>query len=687
MGGLKQALSRGDRVLLNQRGHLFPWAPVCLALGIGGYFLFPVEPGQAVYAAVFGAAALSGLAAFHRPGGWAALGWALALIALGFILAGQRAHRVAAPVLDWRYYGPVEGRIVAMDRSASDAMRVTLDQVRLERVGPDKVPDRVRISLHGPPAHLQPGQRIMTTGHLSPPQGPVEPGGFDFRRHAWFQGLGAVGYTRTPVLTVAPPGEGLAGLAIFAARMTASNRIQAILPGDTGGFAAAVTTGDRSGVSQETLDALRASNLAHLLAISGLHMGLLAGFVFAVLRVALSLFPPLALRIPVKKVAAVGALAAAAVYLALSGGNVATERAFVMVAVVLIAVLVDRRAFSLRAVAMAALIVLTLRPEALLGPGFQMSFAATTALVAFFGWLRDADLPVAPGWAKPALGVLFSSAIAGLATAPVGAAHFNTLSHYGLVANLLSVPLMGVLVIPAAVLALCLAPFGFEAVGLYPMGWGLDWILSVARFVSELDGAQGHVPGPGPWVLPLLAIGMLFLMLWQGRLRLAGLGPVAVAVIIWSQADRPNVLVADSGGLVGVMTEKGRALSKPRGAGFVARNWLENDGDGSDQEGAAARWPGGASRIQTIRVGRNEIIHVIGKRGAAGLSACTDEQIVISSVPLSLTGSCEVFDPKRLRRTGSLAITEKGIVTARQASGARIWNTQPPPNRLVAKLQ
>ncbi|MDU9003622.1 ComEC/Rec2 family competence protein [Sedimentitalea todarodis] len=687
MRGLMRGLTWGNMVLLGQRGHLFPWAPVCLAIGIGGYFSLPIEPDAPVYAAFGVLGSICAAAALRWPGGWAALAWAVVLMATGFGLAGLRAHQAAAPVLDWRYYGAVEGRVVALDRSASDAMRVTLDQVVLERVAPARRPDRVRISLHGPPAALKPGQRIMTTGHLSPPQGPVEPGGFDFRRHAWFQGLGAVGYTRNPVLTVAPAQLGQDGLGIFALRMEASRRVRDILPGDVGGFAAAVTTGDRSGVGQEALRALRASNLAHLLAISGLHMGLLAGFVFAVLRMSLSLLPALALRIPVKKVAAVGALGAAAVYLALSGGNVATERAFIMVAVVLLAILVDRRAFSLRAVAMAALIVLCLRPEAVLGPGFQMSFAATTALIAFFGWLRDADLPRAPGWAKPVLGVLMSSAIAGLATAPVGAAHFNTLSHYGLIANLVSVPLMGVLVIPAAVGALCLAPFGLEALGLVPMGWGLAWILGVARFVSGLDGSQGYVAGPGAVVLPMIALGMLWLMLWQGRARLAGVLPVLAAFAIWSQAERPAILVADTGGLVGVMTNDGRALSKPRGAGFVARNWLENDGDGADQAGAAARWPGEEGKVRVMATGTAEIVHVIGKTGAAQVSTCSEKQMVISSVPLRLDGPCDVFDSKRLLRTGSLAITDKGIVTARQAAGRRLWNTRPTPKTRYAKVQ
>jgi len=670
-----------DLVLLGQRGHLFVWSPIFLAIGIGVYFGLGTEPGVAIYAGLALLGSGFAAAALRWPGGWSALGWALALGAAGFCLAGARAHRVGDPVLGWRYYGPVEGRVVALDRSASDALRVTLDQVRLERVSPKRTPGRVRLSLHGSPTDLSPslspGQRIMTTGHLSPPNGPAEPGGFDFRRHAWFAGLGAVGYTRNAVLSVAPPEDGRAGLRVFTLRMAASTRVRAALPGDIGGFAAAITTGDRSGMGQGALQALRGSNLAHLLAISGLHMGLLAGFVFAVLRLALAAVPALALRVPVKKLAAIGALLAAAGYLMLSGGNVATERAFVMVAVVLGAVLVDRRAFSLRAVAMAALIVLALRPEALLGPGFQMSFAATTALVAVFGWIRDSDINLGPSWLKPVLGVVISSAVAGAATAPYAAAFFNTLAHFGLLANLLSVPLMGVLVIPAAVLALCLAPFGLEMVGLYLMGLGLRWILGVATYVSELEGARGFVVSPGPWVIPLFSLGMLWLILWQGRARLAGLVPALVAFLLWSGAERPGVLVADTGGLVGVMTDTGRALSKPRGAGFVASVWLENDGDGVGQPVAAMRWPGEEGRIRVFQTGVGEIVHVIGKRAAAGFDSCKNGQVIIASVPMQLSGDCDVFDPARLRTTGSLAISDKGIITARDRSGARIWNTPP----------
>lgn len=662
-----------DLVLLQQRGHLLPWAPVCLGIGIALYFLWPQEPDAEIYAVCGAIVVICTVAAIRWPGGLAALGWAAALVALGLVVAGVRAHGVGDRVLAWRYYGPIEGRIVAMDRSASDALRLTLDQVRLSRVSQGRTPGRVRISLHGTAAEtaerLFPGMIVMTTGHLSPPQGPVEPAGFDFRRHAWFQGLGAVGYTRVPVLLAEEDG---AGLAIAKWRAGIGSRVREVLAGDVGGFAVAVITGERSGIDRAALEALRVSNTAHLLAISGLHMGLLAGVVFTALRFGLALWPWLALRLPTRKIAAAGALTAAAVYLAMSGRNVATERAFVMVAVALIAVMVDRRAISLRAVAVAAMVVLLMRPESLLGPGFQMSFAATTALVAVFSALRDSPLPRMPRWVAPVAGVALSSAIAGAATAPVGAFHFNALSQYGLIANLLSVPLMGVLVMPAAVVAAVLAPLGLEAVGLWIMGQGLRWILSVAQEVASWDGARIPVPSADPVVLPMLALGGLVVVFWQGRARWSGLVPMVAALWLWTQADRPEVLIADSGALVGVMGPEGRVLSKPRGARFVAETWLENDGDPVAQADAHGRGTGGV--IWRMQWSGGELVHLTGKRAAQGFSECSAGQVIVAPVALDLRGDCTVLDPKRLAATGAVALTKRGTETARARTGARLWS-------------
>lgn len=674
--GLGQGLAE---MIRQQRGHLLGWVPVCMALGVGLYFALRVEPPMAwLIAAGTAATILLGLA-WRISDAVSPLVIGMALVLIGFDLAAWRAHAMAAPILGWRYYGTIEGRIIAIDRSQSDALRLTLDQLTLGPISPARTPDRVRISLVGDQTQTvqpAPGLRVVTTGHLAPPSGPVEPQGFDFKRYAWFKKLGAVGYTRKPVRAVGDPQPHGLALSVLSLRMAASAHIQQVLPGDVGGFASAITTGDRSAISRDALLDLRASNLAHLLAILGLHMGLLCAVVFAALRGALALIPWVALRWPTRSIAACGALVAATGYLALSGGNVATERSYIMAAVALGALMMGRRMLTLRAVAIAAVLVLGLRPEALTGPGFQMSFAATTALVAVFGWLRDAKITLGSKMVAPVVATVLSSAVASAFTAPVGAAHFNTVAHYGLLANLLSVPLMGLLVMPSAVAALVLAPLGLDGPALWVMGCGLRWILGVA-FVADIDGNLGQVITPGPWVLPLVAFGFLWLVLWQGWLRFLGAGLALVGLGLWPLANRPAVLIADTGTLVGMMTSQGRALSKEKSAGFIARNWLENDGDGADQPTAHARW------TKVMRLGPAEIVHLSGKRALAAYQRCARGQIVIVSVKLEspLVGGCDVYDPIRLRDTGSvtLGLKDGDVIThtARQMAGTRLWTNWP----------
>lgn len=677
------------------RGGLFAWVPVLIAVGVGVWFALPFEPGLWFYAvliAVLGAAVL-----LRRWGPWVLhpLAIAVACVVLGLLAAGARAHLVAAPVLSFRYYGPVEGRVIAIDRSQSDMLRVTLDQVVLSRVSPAKTPARVRVSLHGTQGYfdISPGQVVVTTAHLSAPDGPVEPGGFDFRRMAFFDQLGAVGYTRVPVLLLAPAAANAQWINRVRAHLRAG--VEREVAGDAGAFAAALVTGDRAGISRAAQDDLRASNLAHLLAISGLHMALLTGLIFATLRYGLALVPVLALRVNSKKLAAVFALAAGAVYLALSGGNVATERAFVMVAVMLGAVLFDRRALSIRSVALAACVLLMAQPETLLEPGFQMSFAATVALIAGYGELRDrVPRGQIPAWVMPVFTVVFTSALAGFATGPIAAAHFNRVTGYGLIANVLAVPVMGVAVMPAAVLAGVLAPIGLEGPALWVMGKGTAWILWVASTVAGWDGAVRAVATPAPYVLPVMALGALWVILWQGPARFAGGVPVVCAFVFWGMAERPAILVSSDGKLVGVETPVGRALSAPKGAGFIAKQWLENDGDMADQERAASRAGfDGPPALRGFALGGWRIVQIKGKGAEAQLvDACKAADLVVVGARLAAQApeDCMVIDETVLRGTGALALWPKadgGFRVVQTKSQNRLWTGPVQPETALIDLQ
>ncbi|MDX1743390.1 MAG: ComEC/Rec2 family competence protein, partial [Ruegeria sp.] len=247
--------------------------------------------------------------------------------------------------------------------------------------------------------------------------------------------------------------------------------------------------------------------------------------------------------------------------------------------------------------------------------------------------------------------------------------------------------MMGAIVVPTAFVAALLAPFRLEAIALHVMGLGLEWILAVSEKVSGLNGAQGYVVSPPHYVLPMFALGALWLALWRGRAKWIGIAPVAAAFFLWGQGHRPDVLIADSGGLVGVMTESGRALSKEKGSGFIASVWLENDGDGVNQVKAASRWPDSSGAIRRYVWQGKELVHITGKRAAQGFEECRENQIVVSAVDLNLSGECGHFDPGRLKHTGSLALTGDRITTSRETIGHRLWSPDEGGSRDFKRVQ
>ncbi|MEM7295266.1 MAG: ComEC/Rec2 family competence protein [Pseudomonadota bacterium] len=673
-------------ILQAQRVQALPWLATSFGAGIALYFALFYEPSLAMLGVTSLSVPTFLVLGWRTRGTWGGLLILLAVAIAGLNLASVRTATLWGPIVDWRYYGPVQGRVVGIDRSSSDKLRITLDQVRLARVAESDTPRRVRLSLHGDAEGQRPppGAVIMTTAHLNAPPGPAEPEGFDFQRFSYFKQLGAVGYTRAPIVLWSLPEPDGFRLWVFQARMAISAAVRARIDGQPGAIAAAITTGDRSAMTTETYDALRFSNLAHLLAISGLHMGLLTGFVFGALRIGLSLIPRVGVHWPVKKIAALSAIVVGAVYLALAGGAIATERAFIMVSIFFLAVILDRRALTIRSVAIAAFVVLSLRPEALLSPGFQMSFAATTALVIVYGRISRHEMRRVPRRLKPVASVFISSFVGGLATAPIAALHFNMFAHYGLLANVLSVPLMGTAIMPAAVVAALAWPFGLEAVPLWVMEQGIGWILAVGTWVSHLPGAVSGVKSAPSGILGLLAVASIWFILWQGRARVLGLLIFAAGLALWAATPRPALLIERSGALVGAMTAEGRALSRPRGARFAADVWLENDGDAGDRERAASLWS------NTIEVAGLRIRHVHGKQAVEALENCGGADWLILNHPAPRDLPCEVFDPPRLEYTGAIAVgggRSPQIKLARDRIGQRPWNSaqRPPLLKLFAQ--
>jgi competence protein ComEC len=626
------------------------WLPVGLGVGIVVYFALPLEPDLGWVAAPFAVAAFA--VAMRRWGGTMPVGATAALViagvvATGFALTQVRAAIVAAPVIGQRI-GPttVTGRIRFVEAMADDR-RVTLDEVSIRDLAADRTPGRVRLRLRGDQPALTAGQWIRVRAIVMPPPAPVAPGAFDFQREAYFAGLGAIGFSLGAPAVVAGKASWedrwLTALARLRQSLTA--RIQAALPGATGAVAAAQMTGERSAIPEPVMAAIRDSGLAHLLAISGLNIGLAAGILFVSVRGLLALIPPVALRYPVKKWAAAVAVLGAAAYTLVSGATVPTQRAFLMVTIVLMAVLVDRRGLSMRTLAWAATVILLVTPEVVLTASFQLSFAAVIALIAFYEQVSLVRLPggEAPSWWRRGLvflaGVAATTVIAGAATTPIALYHFNRFAAYGLAANLLAVPVTTLWVMPWAVLSFLLMPLGLEHLALTPMGWGVDLVISVAIEVASWPGAVSLLPGIPVWGLAAAACGGLWLCLWRGRWRLWGLLGFVVGLTSVPTTSPPDVLVDGEGKLMAVRdADGGLMVSSLRTGRFTRRAWLQDDGLTDvtatwPKEGVSADGRLACDGVGCIYRAAGRTVAVV-RRGDALAEDCRIADVVVALLPV-----------------------------------------------------
>ena len=667
------------------------WLPVAIGLGIGMYFMLPAEPPRQI------GLVLAGLCAAAAWLGRARL-WLLlpalvgTLIAAGLCLAAWRTDRVAAPVLAERV-GPatVIGRVVDTDRTER-GFRVVLDHVSVWRLDKGQTPARVRISLKPGEAAPAIGSWIRLRAVLSPPGPPYEPGGFDFARFAFFRQLGGFGFAVSelrPARPMADPGfEPVLALRRWQAALT--DRIERALPGPAGAIAAALMTGERSGIPDEVNTAMQLSGLAHLLSISGLHLALVAGILFFGVRLALAAIEWVALRYPIKKVAAAVALLGAFAYMLVSGAAVPTQRAFLMTAMVLVAVMLDRSALSMRLVALAALVVLAFQPEALLEASFQMSFAAVAALIAAFEYAapwfaarrrRAGVLAKASFWLG---GIALTSLVAGTASGLYALWHFNRFVHYGVIANLIVDPLTAFWIMPLAVLAFALMPFGLEQLALTPMGWGIEALLWVAEWVAGWPLASTSYPALPLWSLLAMTAGGLWLCLWRTNWRWLGIAGLIGALVPLGWPDRPDIRIDGGGRLVGLReAEGGLLLSSSRAGRAIATAWVRRDGE-VPRSAFPNDGPSADGRLRCDASGclwRVDSWLIALPRGPAALAEdCRRADLVIATFPVE--GRCaaarHVIDRGDLAREGAHAIRLRSdgtldLRTVKRERGRRPW--------------
>ena len=680
------------QLLEAQRGTAVLWAPVALTFGIWFYFFLPQEPG--LWLAILFAA----LAALTF---WRARGrMNLVLIAIflsGFALAKLRTDIVATPLLKASSNDIVVAGIVR-DNEGASAKRSTLlvQPTAIEGLTIAQLPRVLRLTNFTSNGTPKVGDRIAFKARLSPISSPTMPGGFDYGRQLYFESIGGSGRITSKIDVIGRSTSAslwLSGV-LNDLRQEIGSRIRAHLQGTIAALADAMITGERAAIPKDINKSLQISGLAHILSISGLHMSLAAGGVFWVVRAFLALFPAIALNYPIKKWAAAAALVFGFIYMLLAGSQAATQRSYIMLAVVFLAIIVDRPAISLRNLALAALVILILQPESAIQASFQMSFMAVMGLAAFFEfWNRpraEQEYRIESKfsfYARKLLRIVVASilttVVAGAFSSIPAAYHFGRLSPYGVIANGLAIPVMSLVVMPFALLSVVFMPFGLEGYPLAVLGYGLELVLAISDYVAALPGAQRIIPQ-----LPILsaiafAIGASIVCLVRGWPKLIG-GLFLIGGALIAQFNTlPDLLIERTAANMAYRNDSGDLVfAMVRGGKFAAEKWLQSNGEEVSFKDATTRkgW---------ICVGRSCRATLHGKaiayfmEGEGDQPSCDGLDIVVANYPLR--GACKSvalrIDRFDVWRNGAHAVSiDDGVValeTAKDLSGTRPWVVNP----------
>ncbi|WP_127598520.1 ComEC/Rec2 family competence protein [Nitratireductor alexandrii] len=678
------------------RGTPFLLVPVLFCAGAALYFALPFEPGWPLLAAALvGPAAARFLVARHRVA-------ARLCAAFAFAAAGAGAGKIETVRADTAMLGSavstvLTGRVVRVEHQASGRTRYTIDVETTRRPLLRYAPDRVRVTARADPG-IAAGERIEGVVRLFPPSGPVRPYGYDFAFESYMAGIGATGF-----FLGMPDRQMSAGARDIAPRLAAglanmrqaiAGRIRRHVAGAEGEIAAALIAGTRAGIPEEVDEALRRAGLAHILSISGLHMALVAGTVMLALRALFALAPGFSSRRPVKKYAAALALAAAAYYLAISGAAVAAQRSFIMIAVMLVALLFDRAAITMRNLAIAALIIAALAPHEVVGPSFQMSFAATAALIAAYtAWSNRVSARTGAGRAPPrgglnaagrrlayfATGIAATSLIAGGATTVYAIWHFHRVAPLGLVANLAAMPVVSTLIMPPAVAAGVLMPVGLEGPPLTVMGQGIAIMVAVARWVADHSpiDAVGAMP---PLALILFTAALLVATIATSGLRWLALPLALAATLAFGMRTPPDLLVSEDARLAALMRDDGLfAVNRPRPNGFTIGIWQKalaatgyvkprDRADGKPE--AETRFVCDAAACEAVHAGGAVVVHA--KTRAAAAPFCGVASVIVIA-DATAANPCRAKDilvvtARDLARRGSLEVRFKQVGT--ESAGA-----------------
>ncbi len=686
-----------EKIIRSERERTVLWVPVLFMLGVLFYFSLEIEPVSGLSAAALFLLSIfmvtASVSGRHR---WLKYFiFALLIVVSGFAAAEFRTWSVKSPSLKEKI-GPIylHADVVNIE-PLSSGYRLMLKNNDIYKFPYHLTPKLIRINAHTDISDVMPGDRIGVRVMLSPPPRPVYPGSYDFSFYSYFKQIGAVGYSISDVRILKKDKD--FSEYINKLRFSMAERIKYFLydKDDEGSravtaIAAALLIGIQTGIPAKTFQAMRDAGLSHILSISGLHMAIVMASCFFILRAILAAIPYIALRHNIKKWAAFISIWAGLLYLIIAGSPVPAVRSYIMAGLFFISIIVDRTGTFMRPVMIAAFLILLLEPEVAMNAGFQMSFSAVIALITVFevSEILKSELISERGIITRVLLYLFSisvaSLVAGLATAPFVIYHFGNFQVYGLLANLIVVPITSFWIMPSGMIALLLMPFGLEAIGLLPMEWGLRLIIYIAEKVSSLPFSTIPLPSFSGWAILLIALGGLWLCFWKTHIRQFGIFLIIIGISTLAFHKAPDIIIDGKGKLFAVKNEEGELYFSSRvHARFARTSWQRHNG----QKNADKLNDFSDSDNVSLSCNDNECLYKNYKSSAliilhnALSPSCRNADVVINlAKQFKCSGRHATITTASLSASGTHTISfdreEINIETVAGRTGRREWNQQ-----------
>ena len=442
----------------------------------------------------------------------------------------------------------------------------------------------IRISTKFDTDHLRVGDKIDVFVNLMPPPKPTIFGGFNYAEYAYFKQIGAIGYTVGRIKKTGSIDDSNFTLKVNSIRDTIANRIRTNMSKRSASISEGMLIGNIGAIDKSDYEAIRIAGLAHIISISGMHIVVVVGLIFFTVKFLLSRVSFIVINYNLKKIAAVFALFASFGYLLISGSPVSAQRAFVMSAIVLLGVIIDRRTNALRAIAIAATVIIIATPETLKSAGLQMSMAASIALIVTFEKFSKLEKglnqqsSVFKKIIRYIISITFSTLVAGLATAPFVIFHFNQFSTYSILANIAAIPLSDFFIMPVGIISILLMPFGLEHLTLAILEPGIVFLIEYSKFIALLPNANFYIPSFSDNGLALIAFGGIISALCKTQLKFFGIIMIIIGGSTCFFQPKTDVIIDGSGKVFGVVEGDAIYLSNRNKSRFAVRSWMDKLG-------------------------------------------------------------------------------------------------------------